>query len=140
MGLRAEPSGDHGLTVSITVSPANIIGSVSIQFLLSTDGFPKTAEFGTLTVMPSYRSSGLGRRSIDFAEATAREKGCKTMQLEPLLLSLIRTHPEKDFLKKWYGKLGYRQAGRGSVEKRYPHLVKHLNGLSDFEIMQKELS
>lgn len=90
--------------------------------------------------MPAHRSSGLGRHFVDFAEATAREHGCKIMQLEFLVLSLPRTHPEKEFLKQWYEKLGYQHTGRGSVEERYPHLVKHVSGPSDFKIMQKELS
>ena len=121
-----------------TASPANIVGSISIRLLSPVNGSPRTAEFGTLTVLPTYRSSGVGLQLVNFPENTASEAGCTTMQLELLVPRLPRTHADKEFLKRWYGKLGYRSTRLGSLEQNYPHLVKHANETMRLEIMGKK--
>jgi len=51
----------------------------------SHDASPEVAEFGLLVAAPKYRSIGVGRALVDFAERSARERGMRAMQLELLV-------------------------------------------------------
>ena len=95
--------------------------------------------FGTLTVLPPYRSVGLGRRLVEFAESLARSRGSETMQLELAVPQPPDAHPQKEFLRKWYRKIGYEEARRSTVEETIPHLLESFTGPMEFCVMQKQL-
>jgi hypothetical protein len=68
------------------------------------------------------RGTGVGRALVEFAEQRTRERGRRAMQLE-LLVPRAWDHPSKEFLKAWYGRIGYRLIRTGSLEDSYPQLA-----------------
>jgi GNAT superfamily N-acetyltransferase len=111
-----------------------LAGCVRIQLL--GDG---VGEFGMLAVDPEYRSTGLGRALVQFAEQACRDRHCDTMQLE-LLVPRTWTHPSKEFLHGWYTRIGYQRFAVGEVEESYPQLAPLLATPCDFVIYRKDLS
>jgi GNAT superfamily N-acetyltransferase len=98
-----------------------------------------TGEFGMLAADPAWRGIGAGRELVRFAEQASRDAGCREMQLE-LLVPRGWTHPAKQFLAGWYGRLGYRVTHRGDLADDYPHLVPSLATPCDFLVYRKELA
>ena len=96
------------------------------------------SEFGLLVAAPEQRNTGVGRALVAFAEQRSRERGRRTMQLE-LLVPREWRHPSKEFLKAWYGRLGYRLVRVGSIEAGYPHLAPLLATPCDLAIYAKPL-
>ncbi len=111
-----------------------LIGSVRIQDL--TDD---TSEFGMLVAAPEHRNSGVGRDLVDFAEGQSRERGVRTMQLE-LLVPRTWSHPDKEFLKAWYGRRGYRLIGSRSADEAYPRMAPQLATPCVFTVYEKPLN
>jgi GNAT superfamily N-acetyltransferase len=109
------------------------VGCVRIQFLDD-----KAGEFGMLAVDPAYRSTGLGRELVRFAEHAVGETGRDTMQLE-LLVPRDWTHPSKQFLATWYTRIGYAPARNDAIEESYPHLAPLLATPCDFVIYRRNL-
>jgi GNAT superfamily N-acetyltransferase len=97
-----------------------------------------TSEFGMLVAAHEHRGTGVGRALVDFAERESRERGRRAMQLE-LLVPRAWSHPTKEFLKAWYGRIGYRIIRTGSIEDAYPHLAPLLVTPCDLEIHGKAL-
>ena len=60
------------------------------------------------------------------------------MRLE-LLVPRGWTHPNKEFLKGWYGRRGYRLARTTTIAEEYPHLAPLLATPCDLEIHEKPL-
>ena len=60
------------------------------------------------------------------------------MQLE-LLLPREWQHPSKEFLKAWYGRLGYRLIRTTTIDDTYPHLAALLGTPCDFAVYEKSL-
>ncbi|HET7016986.1 MAG TPA: GNAT family N-acetyltransferase [Streptosporangiaceae bacterium] len=111
-----------------------VVGCVRIQFLDD-----RVGEFGMLAVEPGRRGTGLGRELVRFAELAAGEAGRDTMQLE-LLVPREWTHPSKQFLATWYGRIGYAPTRTGAIEESYPHLAPLLATACDFVIYRKDLA
>ena len=84
------------------------------------------------------RGTGIGRALVAFAERHSRERGRRAMQLE-LLVPLEWRHPSKEFLKEWYGRLGYRRVRTGSVEDAHPLLAPLLATPCRVEVYEKPL-
>ena len=97
-----------------------------------------TGEFGMLVAAPDQRGTGVGRALVDFAEQRSRERGLRTMQLE-LLVPREWPHPSKEFLKAWYGRIGYRLVRTGNLDDTYPQLAPLLATPCDLEIHEKPL-
>lgn len=95
-------------------------------------------EFGMLVADPGRRGTGIGRELVVFAERWVREQGLSRMQLE-VLVPREWTHPSKEFLRKWYTRLGYRRVRTGRLEEAYPHLEPLLATPCDFVIYRKDL-
>ncbi|MDS0139743.1 MULTISPECIES: GNAT family N-acetyltransferase [unclassified Amycolatopsis] len=112
----------------------DLAGSVRIRRLDDVVG-----EFGMLAADPARRGLGIGRELVRFAEQTSRDAGCREMQLE-LLVPRDWTHPSKQFLAEWYGRLGYRVTHRADLAEDYPHLAPSLATPCDFLIYRKELA
>ncbi len=119
--------------IAVAFVDGEIAGSVRIQRLDDVTG-----EFGMLAADPARRGLGVGRELVRFAERTSRAAGCREMQLE-LLVPRDWTHPAKQFLAEWYGRLGYRVTHRADLAQDYPHLAPSLATPCDFLIYRKDL-
>jgi GNAT superfamily N-acetyltransferase len=111
-----------------------IVGSVNIN--LMPDG---VGEFGMLVADLNRRGMGIGSALVDRAENWARDMACHTMRLE-LLTPRNWTHPSKEFLKKWYSRMGYKPEAPESLELLHPDLVPKLATECDFTVWRKPLA
>ena len=91
-----------------------------------------------LVSAPGHRGNGVGRDLVDFAEQHSRERGMRTIQLE-LLVPTAWQHSTKEFLKAWYGRIGYRQVRTSSIDDNYPHLAPLLATPCELTIYEKPL-
>ncbi|GIF70573.1 GNAT family N-acetyltransferase [Asanoa siamensis] len=112
---------------------AALVGAVRVQRLPGGEG-----EFGMLVASPAHRGAGIGRELVRFAEAWARGRGARTMQLE-LLVPRDWTHPVKEFLREWYERLGYRAIRRDQFEQAHPTLAPRLATPCDFVVYHKPI-
>lgn len=110
-----------------------IAGCVRTQHLA-----PDLGELGMLAVAFDYRSTGVGRRLVEFVEQRSRDAGHTTMQLE-LLVPREGTHPSKAALDKWYSRIGYRRVRTGVIDEVYPQLAPLLATPCDFAVYHKPL-
>jgi GNAT superfamily N-acetyltransferase len=110
-----------------------LLGCVRIRRL---DG--DVGEFGMLAVAPRHRGTGVGRELVRFAERTSRDAGCRTMQLE-LLIPREWRHPSKEFLARWYTRIGYAVVRTGSIDEFYPELTPLLATPCDFVVYRKDI-
>ncbi len=111
-----------------------LVGSVSVKSM--SDGL---AEFGMLAADLDHRGKGIGSALVAHAEAWARRMACHTMRLE-LLTPRNWTHPSKEFLKKWYSRIGYAPYATESLETTHPHLVPELATECEFTVWHKSLT
>ena len=124
---------DHSLIVA--VSQNTIKGLVKVLKMENdTQG-----EFGMLVVNPEFRGKRLGSGLIKAAEDWAREWGAKTMRLE-LLTPRTWKHPDKEFLKEWYTRLGYVPQRTEQFEQYHPYLIEKLKTECDFTVWLKPLN
>lgn len=65
-----------------------------------------TTSFSMLICHPDHRKKGIGKRLVRFVFEEAVRGGYEKMQLE-LLSPANWVHVEKEFLKTWYGSLGF---------------------------------
>jgi len=92
-----------------------------------------------LAAAPAHRGAGVGRALLAFAERHSRGRGRTLMQLE-LLVPRQWRHPSKEeFLRAWYGRLGYRLVRTTTLDEDYPHLAPLLATACDLEIHEKPL-
>jgi GNAT superfamily N-acetyltransferase len=119
--------------IAVATRHGQIAGSVRVH-----DVADETSDFGMLVVAPDQRGTGVGRALVAFAEQHSRERGMRAMQLE-LLLPRAWRHPSKEFLKAWYGRLGYRQVRTGSIADSHLHLAPLLATPCDLAIYEKPL-
>lgn len=119
--------------IAVAAQGEGLLGCVRIQQLDD-----NVSEFGMLAVAPSHRGTGLGRDLVQFAERHGRDLGCRTMQLE-LLVPRDWKHPSKEFLARWYARLGYAAAGTGSTRELYPDLSPLLATACEFVIYRKDI-
>jgi GNAT superfamily N-acetyltransferase len=106
--------------IAVARGDGEIVGSVRIR-----DVADDASEFGMLVAAFEQRRTGVGRALVEFAERRTRERGRRAMQLE-LLVPREWQHPSKEFLKKWYGRIGYRLIRTGGMADAYPHLAPML--------------
>ncbi len=62
----------------------------------------------------------------------------RAVQLE-LLVPRQWRHPSQEFLRAWYGRLGYRLVRTTTLDEDYPHLAPLLATACDLEIHEKPL-
>ena len=123
----------HAEQIAVATLDGQIVGSVRIQ-----DIAQDTSEFGMLVAASDQRGTGVGRTLVAFAEQHNRERGRRAMQLE-LLLPREWQHPTKEFLKAWYGRIGYRLIRTTTIDDAYPQLAPLLATPCDFAIYEKPL-
>jgi GNAT superfamily N-acetyltransferase len=97
-----------------------------------------TADLGLISVAPERWGSGVGRQLVRSAEELMRSRGVRTMQLE-LLVPKGWVHPEKDRLRGWYTRLGYRVVRSAPFEQVAAHLASQLATPCEFLILRKPL-
>jgi GNAT superfamily N-acetyltransferase len=120
--------------IAVARRGGEIVGSVRIR---DVDG--NASEFGMLVAAFEQRGTGVGRALVEFAERRGRERGRRAMQLE-LLVPREWQHPSKEFLKAWYGRIGYRVVRTASVEESYPYLAPLLATPCDLIGYEKPLA
>ena len=91
--------------IAVAARHGQIVGSVR-----STTSPTTRASSGCWWRHPSSVARGVGRALVAFAERESRERGLRAMQLE-LLVPRTWSHPSKEFLQGWYGRIGYRLIG-----------------------------
>ena len=94
--------------------------------------------FGMLVAAPKKRGCGIGVTLMESIEDWAINNEYKIMQLE-LLKPINYKHPDKEFLKRWYTKMGYKLTSKSSYGKLYPKQASLLKIPCNFEIYQKNL-
>ncbi len=121
--------------LAVAESPDGVIvGAIRLHQLDA-----RTCEFGMLAASPDHQGTGVGRALVRFAERHARHLGCVVMQLE-LLVPREWVHPSKEFLDRWYTRIGYRPVRTGAIEEFYPSLAPLLATECDFVIYHKTLT
>jgi len=98
-----------------------------------------TADLGLVSAAPDRWGSGVGRELVRAAEELMRSRGATTMQLE-LLVPRGWVHPEKDRLRGWYTRLGYRVVRTAPFEQVAAHLAPQLAVPCEFLIFRKPLA
>jgi GNAT superfamily N-acetyltransferase len=119
--------------IAVATRDGRIVGSVRVH-----DVSGDTSEFGMLVASPDQRSTGVGRALLDFVERRNRERGLRAMQLE-LLVPRDGAHPDKDRLRAWYERLGYRVVRTAAFEEIATHAASELARPCEFVVFQKPL-
>jgi GNAT superfamily N-acetyltransferase len=119
--------------IAVATRHGRIVGSIRIH-----DVADDVSELGLLVADPDHRGTGVGRALVAFAEQSSRERGLRAIQLE-LLVPRTWRHPDKEFLKAWYGRIGYRLVRTASFDDAYPHLAPLLATPCDLTVYEKPL-
>ena len=137
-GVRTNPAEVERLLRAQALILAEIDGALvgSVNVNLMRDG---VGEFGMLVADLNHRGNGIGSALVDRAEKWARDMACHTMRLE-LLTPRNWIHPSKEFLKKWYSRIGYKPQAPESLEILHPELVPELATECDFTVWYKSLA
>jgi GNAT superfamily N-acetyltransferase len=98
-----------------------------------------TADLGLISTATDSWGSGIGRELVRSAEELMRSRGVTTMQLE-LLVPKGWVHPEKDKLRAWYTRLGYRVVRSAPFEEIAAHLAPQLATPCETLIFHKSLT
>lgn len=118
---RTDPHEVAGFAAAGTVRVARIdgciVGCIRVVAIDET-----TAEFGMLATDPAVRGAGIGKLLVSDAEKNCIASGFRTMQLE-VVRPRERPHESKEFLDRWYTRLGYVADGISSLDDRHPELV-----------------
>jgi GNAT superfamily N-acetyltransferase len=98
----------------------------------------RTADLGYISAATDHWGSGVGRRLVHSAEEVSRSRGLTTMQLE-LLVPRDWAHPDKERLRAWYTRLGYRVVRSAPIEEVAPWAPPQLATPCEFLIFRKML-
>ncbi len=133
--INVELLADMIINREIMVAEVNnvIAGCVQIKFLSN-----NIAKFGMLTVAPVYKGKKLGSVLVKEVEQYAFKKGRSKMRLE-LLSPKERPNAGKQFLLKWYNRIGYDFLRQLSFEEIDPRESKNLKTPCFFNLYQKDL-
>jgi GNAT superfamily N-acetyltransferase len=100
---------------------------------------PARADLGLVSADPELRGRGVGRQLVHAAEELARSRGVATMQLE-LRVPTAGAHPEKERLRAWYTRLGYRIVRSAPFEEFAANAASGLAVPCEFLVFQKLLA
>jgi GNAT superfamily N-acetyltransferase len=100
---------------------------------------PETADLGMVSVEPNRWGEGVGHELVRSAEELIRTRGATTVQLE-LLVPKEWVHPEKERLRAWYTRLGYRVTRSAPFDEIAPHLAPQLATPCEFLVFRKPLA
>jgi GNAT superfamily N-acetyltransferase len=119
--------------IAVATLDGELAGAVRVHALAD-----DAAEFGMLAAVPELRGRGVGRALIDFAEDRSRDRGLRAMRLE-LLVPLHWRHPSKEYLDRWYRRIGYRVVRTTTLDENYPELAPLLATPCELRIYEKPL-
>jgi GNAT superfamily N-acetyltransferase len=129
----AEVIGDEGMLTATLEGQA--VGCASVRAIDAS-----TADLGVVSVAPDRWGGGFGRELVRSAEDLMRSRAVTTSQLE-LLVPREWVHPEKDRLRRWYLRLGYRIVRTAQFEEIVPaRLTGQLATPCEFLVFRKDLS
>ena len=111
-----------------------IVGCAAVRSL-----DPATVELGLVSADPEHWGGGVGRALVRFADDLARRRGAAAMQLR-VLVPRDGTHPDKERLRAWYERLGYRVVRVASFEEIAGHAASDLATPCEFLIFRKALA
>jgi GNAT superfamily N-acetyltransferase len=97
-----------------------------------------TADLRLMAAAPDQWGSGVGRELVRSAEELMRSRGVTTMQLE-LLVPKGRVHRDKERLRAWYTRRGYRIVRTAPFEEVAAHLAPRLATPCEFLIFRKPM-
>ena len=96
------------------------------------------ADLGLISVAPDEWGGGVGGELVRFAEELMRSRGAGTMQLE-VLVPKGWAHPEKERLRSWYARLGYRAIRSVPFEEVPAPPASQLAAPCEFLVFRKPL-
>jgi GNAT superfamily N-acetyltransferase len=99
----------------------------------------RTADLGLISAAPDQWGRGVGGELVRSAEELMRSRGVTTMQLE-LLVPKGSAHPEKDRLRSWYTRLGYRVVRSAPFDEVASPPASQLAAPCEFLIFRKPLA
>jgi GNAT superfamily N-acetyltransferase len=99
----------------------------------------RTADLGMISTAPDQWGHGVGGELVRSAEELMRSRGVTTAQLE-LLVPKEWAHREKERLRSWYTRLGYRVVRTAPFGEVAAHLAPHLATPCEFLIFRKRLA
>jgi GNAT superfamily N-acetyltransferase len=117
----------------IATAAGRVVGCANVHTLDE-----HTADLGLISAAPDHWGGGIGRALVRFAEELMRSRGTTIMQLE-LLVPKESTHPEKQRLRDWYTRLGYRVTRTAPVDEVAAQLASELDQPCEFLIFHKPL-
>ena len=94
--------------------------------------------FGMLVTQKKYRKLGVGKKLLTTIDSWAKDQNFKKIQLE-LLKPQNYIDKNKEFLKKWYQKIGYNYIEKTTYKKLYPKQASLLKIPCIFEIYHKNI-
>ncbi|KAM0696514.1 hypothetical protein Q7P36_003762 [Cladosporium allicinum] len=106
---------------------------------------PEISEIGILTVDPDFRSSGLGRELIAFAEGLAVGDGVGRVRIEvpaprtDAQGQVVVSSAKKKYLRAWYEGLGYEFVGKRTLGESVPGLVRAFEEEVEILVLEKGL-
>jgi len=116
------------------LSAESLIGCVRIV-----DVSPTHADFELLACDPDVHGKGAGRALVKFAEQHARDVLGKSVMMCGALLPLDLNIPDKDFLCKWYERMGYELVRVGDFAVDYPKDAARLIIRLEYRRFEKRL-
>jgi GNAT superfamily N-acetyltransferase len=123
----------HAGQIAVARLDGRLAGCVRVRRLDAS-----ASEFGMLAASPAYQGIGVGRALVRYAEQRGRDEGSRVMRLE-LLVPREWSHPSKEFLAAWYGRIGYRPVRTGTVADSHPDLASSLATPCDVVVYEKPL-
>ena len=110
-----------------------IVGAVHVYKNTETVG-----GFGMLVSDPEKRGLKIGSKLVNAVEVWCKKRSCTQIQLE-LLKPDDKIHPDKEFLYKWYTRIGYEFQSKTPYGDMYPELASLLKIPCTFEVYLKNL-
>jgi GNAT superfamily N-acetyltransferase len=98
-----------------------------------------TVDLGLISVAPDQWGGGIGGELVRSAEELMRSRGVGTMQLE-VLVPKGWAHPEKERLRSWYTRLGYRTIRSVPFEEVPAPPASQLAAPCEFLVFHKPLT
>jgi N-acetylglutamate synthase-like GNAT family acetyltransferase len=98
-----------------------------------------TSEVHFVSATPDSWGSGVGRALMGRAEALARSRGTRTLQLK-LLVPSEGIHPLKEQLRDWYTRIGFSVVGSLTVAQVSRDAVAEMAQPCEFLVFHKPLS
>jgi GNAT superfamily N-acetyltransferase len=123
-----------GGVLAATLEDGQVVGGAYVRRLDA-----ESADLGLVSVEPAQWGGGVGRQLVDAAEDLARSRDVSTMQLE-LLVPKEWVHPEKERLRAWYERLGYRVVRVAPFDEIAAHLAPRLATPCEFLVFRKPLA